>query len=381
MFTIPGKIPITIRPLFWLIAAFIGWMVSFTLTKTLVAVFVILFSVLFHEFGHALTGILFGQKVRIELAAFGGFTYREGRKLKLWEEFLVVLNGPVAGFLLFVVAHIILTNFAIENAILKFALEFTRLANLFWTVINLVPVLPLDGGHLLSIVLEAIFGFRGIKMAIFIGLFISVTISIFFFVIGAFLVGALFLILTFESFRSLRYYKLLTEKDRDSDLQILMRDADRHFQAGDHDKALRVLQQVRDAAKEGILYTMATQEMAQIYRERKEYDKAYDLLAPIRKTLSGETLALFHFVAYMHRDYKTVKSLSSEAYQFSPTSDTALINALASGALGEVEPAIGWLRCAQREGLRSLQDALSHPELDPIREDPRFRSFLHTQSA
>src|SRR5690625_4019364 len=105
MITIPGKIPVSIHPLFWLIAFFIGWMWTMTLTGALICVFVILFSVLFHEFGHALTAILFGQKTRIELAAFGGFTYREGRKLKLWEEFFVVLYGPIAGFLLFVIAY------------------------------------------------------------------------------------------------------------------------------------------------------------------------------------------------------------------------------------------------------------------------------------
>lgn len=266
MIRFPGKIPISIHPLFWLISFFIGWMWTMTLTGALLCVAIILVSVLFHEFGHALTALLFGQKTRIELAAFGGFTYREGRKLKLWEEFLVVLNGPVAGFFLFLVAYVVYKHVPIETPALLFAVKFTFVANLFWTVINLVPVLPLDGGHLLSIILEGIFGFKGVKMAIITGLVIAVAISIFFFALGMFLIGALFLILTFESFRSLRYYKIFTEKDRDSSLQDLMKAADADYRAGNAEQAMTKLEEVRAKTGQGILYTVATQEMAEIYR-------------------------------------------------------------------------------------------------------------------
>src|SRR6185503_21389670 len=133
--------------------------------------------------------------------------------LKLWEEYLVVLNGPLAGLLLAIAAYYLYHYSAPTHAVVQFILRFTYIANFFWTIINLVPVLPLDGGHLMSIVLESIFGFRGVKGAIIIGLVVAVSISILFFVIGQFLVGALFLILTFESFRSLRYYKIFNEKD------------------------------------------------------------------------------------------------------------------------------------------------------------------------
>jgi len=375
MITFPGKIPISIHPLFWLISFFIGWMWTSTLTGALLCVAVILISVLFHEFGHALTAVLFGQKTRIELAAFGGFTYREGRKLKLWEEFLVVLNGPVAGFLIFAIAYLIYRNVAIESQSLLFVVKFTFIANLFWTVINLVPVLPLDGGHLMSIILEAIFGFRGVKMAIIAGLVIAVVISVFFFALGMFLIGALFLILTFESFRSLRYYKIFTEQDRDTTLQELMKSADADFQSGNSEQALTKLEQVREHTKEGILYTVATQEMAEIYRNQERYEEAYHLLVPIRKTLAGENLATFHFLAYINGDYKTVTEVGNKCFQDNPSPDTALINALAYGALARAEPAVGWLECSLREGLTSVKEAISREEFDSIRSDPHFHAF------
>ncbi|NGX62268.1 MAG: Stage IV sporulation protein FB [Chlamydiae bacterium] len=376
MITIPGKIPIIIHPLFWLIAFFIGWMWTFTFVGALVCVGVILFSVLFHEFGHALTAMLFGQKTRIELAAFGGFTYREGRKLKLWEEFFVVFNGPIAGFLLFLIAYTISANVKIETQSLAFALKFTYVANLFWTVLNLVPVLPLDGGHLLSIILEGIFGFKGVKLAILIGLGIAVAISVFFFIMGMFLVGALFLILTFESFRSLRYYKIFTEKDRDTELQQLMRAADQEYSQGNSEKALHMLEEVQKRTQEGILYTMAAQEMAAIYKDREEYEKAYKLLLPIQKGLSGDNLSLFHFLAYMNGDFDVVTRVGNKAFQDNPTFETALLNAFAYGEKGRAEPAVGWLQCAIREGLPTPRKTLEREEFDLVRQDPLFRSLV-----
>ena len=375
MITLPGKIPVIIHPLFWLIALFIGWMWTFDVSKTLISVLVILFSVLFHEFGHALTALLFGQKTRIELAAFGGFTYREGRKLKLWEEFLVVLNGPIAGFILFLVAYLLYHAFTTENQLLLFVLKFTFVANLFWTIINLVPVLPLDGGHLMSIILEAIFGFKGVKIAIIAGIVVAVAISILFFSLGMFLIGALFLILTFESFRSLRYYKIFSEKDRDTELQELMKSADVDIQAGNTNEAIKRFETIRARAKEGLLHMMATQELAEIYRNQEQYEKAYALLTPIQKTLSGESLALFHFLAYMTGDFQTVIKIGASCFQDNPSYDTALINALAYGAIADAEPAVGWLECALREGLPSIVQAIKREEFDPIRKDPQFLAF------
>jgi len=376
MLTFGKKIPITIHPLFWLISIFIGWIWTSTITGALICVVVIVGSVLVHEFGHALTAVAFGQKTRIELAAFGGFTYRQGGKLKLWKEFLVVLNGPLAGFSLFVLAYLVFRYIPITNSALLFLVKFTFIANLFWTVINLVPVLPLDGGHLLSIILESIFGFKGIKMAIMIGLVIAIAISVGFFIIGQFLVGALFLILTFEGFRSLRYYKIFNEKDRDEGLQKTMTEAQQARAGGNLSQALEIYESIRQKTQKGILYTVATQEMAQIYKEQREYEKAYHLLLPIKKNLDAHVMPLMHFLAYVNGDLKTTLALGAQCYQVNPTYETALINACANASLGQIKPSVGWLECCVRDQIPSITEACSRSEFDLIRETPEFQSFL-----
>ncbi len=100
-------IPITIHPLFWVIAVLIGWLNSWSPVGTLLWTIVILVSLLVHEYGHALTAKGFGQRVSIELVAMGGLTYHRGKKLKPWQDFLIILMGPLAGFLLFVAAYFI----------------------------------------------------------------------------------------------------------------------------------------------------------------------------------------------------------------------------------------------------------------------------------
>ena len=375
MMTIPGKTPISVRPLFWLVAFFVGWMWTMSLVGALLAIVVIFFSVLIHEMGHALTARLFKQKTRIELAAFGGFTYREGAKLRLWQEFLVVLNGPIAGALLCLAAYLFYRSVPIPNQLLSYMVKFTFVANFFWTAINLLPVMPLDGGHLLSIILEALFGFKGVKAAVIIGLVIAIALSITFFVLGMFLVGALFLILTFEGVRALRYYRIFREGDRNSELQELVKAADRDVENGQKEAALEKLEKVRAANHEGILYTLATQQVAEIYREEERYEEAYDLLLPIYKRLSGKSLSTFHFLAHVNQDYGMVKKVGNQCYQDNPSYQTALLNAIAHAALGEAEPACGWLDCALREGLPNLKEALAHPEFTVIKDDRRFRKF------
>ncbi len=102
MISIRGKIPIRIFPVFWVLAIAIGWINSYELMATFDAmlisiaiwVVIIVISVLVHEYGHALTAIVFGQTARIDLMGMGGLTQREGKKLKLWKEFYHRLERP-----------------------------------------------------------------------------------------------------------------------------------------------------------------------------------------------------------------------------------------------------------------------------------------------
>ena len=183
MILIPGRIPISIHPFFWVIAALIGWINSATLVGMFLWIGIVLVSVLVHELGHALTAIAFKQRARIQLIALGGLTSFEGPKLSFWKQFFITLNGPLFGFGLFLLATACLRFDLSLWPTLHSLLRAMQIANLFWTIINLLPVLPLDGGQLLRILLEASFGVKGFKMALLSGALLSMALAFYFFLI------------------------------------------------------------------------------------------------------------------------------------------------------------------------------------------------------
>ncbi|MFQ5729259.1 MAG: M50 family metallopeptidase, partial [Waddliaceae bacterium] len=186
MLILSGKIPVKLNPLFLLLIVFIGWMNSQTIWGTVVWMGVIFSSVLVHEFGHALTAVAFGQRAQIELFGLGGVTHRRGPPLKLWKDFLVVLNGPLAGLLLFFIAFLFRLYLREKPMnLFIYAIEVTFFVNLFWTLVNLLPIQPLDGGHLLRIFFEGVLGFRGIKLAYFISFLLAAAVSILFIALGS----------------------------------------------------------------------------------------------------------------------------------------------------------------------------------------------------
>lgn len=371
-----GRIPISIYPTFWLFAALIGYLNSLSFIGTLIWVAIIFISVLFHEFGHALTALLLGQNPRIELVALGGLTYHNGQKLSFWKQFFIVLDGPIFGFFLVIIATIFLQFPAFSQGMANSILSLTRVVNIFWTVINLLPVMPLDGGQLLRIILEKIFGLKGFKYAILTSMVIAVVISLFFFLKQSFLVGALFFLLAFQSFDTFRRTRHLSENDRDESLRQQLEKVEEFMQTGKKQEAFQLCQEIRDKAKTGMLYELATQYLAFLKYEKGDSKGAYELLCSIRQELNGDALCLLHKVAFEQKDFPLVIELAGTCFQNWPTAETALRNAFAHAQLKQVVPTVGWLQTAINEGLSNIKEILSNQLLDPIRHDSLFQSLL-----
>lgn len=378
MLSIPGKIPIRIFPFFWILIAIIGWISSGgTIQGTAIWAFVILFSVLIHEFGHALTALAFGQEAHIDLVGLGGVTHRNGPKLKLWQEFLIVLDGPLAGVVLLCAAYFIWNQYGNSlPASVNYALNITVYANIFWTVINLLPVHPLDGGRLFSIILESILGVRGVKIALFLSSLVGLLMSILFFYLQFFLGGALFLMLAFESYRAWQGSLAISDKDEDQALKQLLDNGKEYFKHGRLDDAQRNFEEIRDASSSGVIYNTATELLAVLLQKQGLYREAYAILGPISKKISPESLRVYQQVAYQSGAWQEATKIGERAYQTFPTYDIALINAFSYGLLGEARPAIGWLQRALSDGLPNIKAILSKQEFDKIRSSSPFIEFV-----
>ncbi|MFI5334951.1 MAG: site-2 protease family protein [Chlamydiales bacterium] len=373
MIQIPGRIPIFIYPTFWIVAALIGYVNSMSLMGTVIWIGIIFVSVLFHEFGHALTALLFGKNPRIELVAFGGLTYHEGEDLPFWKQFFVVLNGPLFGFILFLISTALLHFFTFENEMLLSALKSMQWVNLFWTLLNLLPVLPLDGGQLLRVICEGFWGIRGFKYALLASMLIGTGLSLFFFLNQYFLVGAIFFLLAFQSFDTWKKSRSMSGRDRDKKLKNLLDLAEKTFHDGDKEKAKQLFEEVRTRAKEGMIYLLATQYLAYILYEEGNSKAAYDLLLPIQDELASDALCLLHKAAFDKKNFPLVVQIGGVCFQTWPSVETALRNACAAAVLKDLTACIGWLQTALKEGLENLPEVLQEEYFDEIRQDPAFK--------
>jgi Zn-dependent protease len=374
MIELPGRIPIAIHPFFWLFAALIGWLSSQSLSGMFIWIGIIFFSVLIHEFGHALTAVFFKQKARIQLIALGGVTLYEGPKLKFWKQFLITLNGPLFGFGLFLLATLLL-QFQWPLLVFKI-LKLTQIANLFWTVVNLLPVQPLDGGQLLRIALEGFFGLKGFRASLLIGALFAALISFYFFMMQGFLIGAFFFLFAYQSFDSWRKSRHATQEDRLDENKKLMAEGEIALQEGRVEEAKRIFEAVREKASHSLLGRTATQYLAFLHVKEGKREGAYELLLPLKEHLSGEGLCLLHELAAEKRNHPLVASISAECYQIAPSRKMALANARAFAFLNQPKEAGGWLQTAWQFGGMDLNHILKEEDFQKLKDDPEFKQFV-----
>lgn len=148
------RIPIRVHWSFWLSMILLGWNPNH---PDFVFVWVVcgFFSILVHELGHGLTAEAFGWPSQILMYLGGGLCYSERfQNATPWRNLVVSIMGPVAGFLLYLAiraAVLAILSFQIPVEMYTvFAIRSLLEINLWWSIFNLLPVLPLDGGHICS---------------------------------------------------------------------------------------------------------------------------------------------------------------------------------------------------------------------------------------
>lgn len=379
LMTLHGKITFRIQPIFWLLVFLIAGINSnFAITGMIIWAVIIVISVLVHEMGHALTAVAFGQRAHIDFMAFGGLTHRHGPHLKPSQEFIIILNGPLAGLALAGLCYISSGMLGTQAPLLRAVLDIGFFANIYWTIFNLFPMQPLDGGHLLRIILEGLLGLRGIKISLFISLAASLLFCLLLFLHQYFILGIFFMMFTFENYRAWKSSLQLTEADKDKALMQLMKNAEKDYQKGNEEIAYHKLEHILKQTNKGVIFQRSSELAAQILENQGCLQESYNKLLPLKANLTPEALSLLHKLAYRLGDLKEAISIGSLSYQRQPTYETALINAFSYAIQGDVKPTIGWLQCAIKEGLPNLKAIINNIEFNNVRSDPQFQDFLKT---
>ena len=106
-------------------------------------------SIVAHEYGHALTGRLFGCETHdINLSMIGGCASMLSMPRRGWQEFLVAIAGPLVSFVLCGLGYSALRVLPIENGFLAYTLVYLFYLNLVLGCFNLLPGFPMDGGRI-----------------------------------------------------------------------------------------------------------------------------------------------------------------------------------------------------------------------------------------
>lgn len=173
------NIPVRVLPWFWITLALIGGALGadskeafFNILLFLIAGFI---SILVHELGHALTAKHFGKKVEIVLQAFGGYAaYSGGAPLSRPRTFMITAAGPAVQIVLGLAVLVFAKQFEFLSPQATYFLTILYAISFIWAILNLLPVLPMDGGRLM----ETILGPQRIQLTLKISIAVAVGIAL-----------------------------------------------------------------------------------------------------------------------------------------------------------------------------------------------------------
>ena len=228
-FTI-ARIPVRVHPLFWLLTLFLG-LSSGSIVQMLIWVAVVFISILIHELGHSMAMRMFGQDSSILLYMMGGLAIPQSSR---WggrgiddssQQIVISLAGPFAGFLLalLVIAVVVLLGgtvsinwllgfipvpsaFLLSGGFIVNSIIRTLLwVNVFWGLINLVPVYPLDGGQVARQLFLKADPWDGVRKSLWLSTIAGAVVALVGIVLWRSLwIGFLFGILAFQSYQMMQ---------------------------------------------------------------------------------------------------------------------------------------------------------------------------------
>ncbi|MDA1232041.1 MAG: site-2 protease family protein [Planctomycetota bacterium] len=153
------NVPVRVHPFFWLSAAMVTWQGGH-LPLTLIGIVCVFVSVLVHELGHALVARRYGFPSEITLVFLFGLA--STTRMSPARNIKIGAAGPLAGLALAAIVYVLLLaasddpvdflrDYYAPNV---FAVHMMLFFGIFGNVLNFLPCLPLDGGHITENLLQ-----------------------------------------------------------------------------------------------------------------------------------------------------------------------------------------------------------------------------------
>ena len=202
-------IPIRIEADFWIVMGLFGFLSNqspnipsdqlfLRIALFMLAAFI---SILIHELGHALMIKRYKLSTQITLSLFRGFATLPNGILDRKQSFLVFLGGPLLQALLGIILYVL--DPPLAGTLLDYFFDILIGISLFWAAINCIPVIPLDGGHML----QAALGPRRMKLTLIISVLTGILITILCFIVGFYFFGVFLAMYTFQNYQNYEQFK------------------------------------------------------------------------------------------------------------------------------------------------------------------------------
>ncbi len=191
-------IPVRVHPMFWLICVLFG--LSGTqgeLGPILIWVGACFVSILVHEMGHALAARAHGWPPHITLYGMGGLASYQPTYHTPRSQILITAAGPGAGFgfALVVLAAISASGHRVsfdwqlggllpiefepfDSARVNMVVYYLLFINIFWGLVNLLPVYPLDGGQISREVLGLVNPADSLRQSLWLSVVAAIVVAI-----------------------------------------------------------------------------------------------------------------------------------------------------------------------------------------------------------
>lgn len=194
--------PVTVEPWFWVVSFLMGGGIEARGQEAIISVaiwiVVVFVSIVVHELGHALAGRRFGAHPEIGLHGMGGVAIMHGGYFTRWQSIFVSAAGPLASLVLGAAVFALALWRLPQHWVAREALNDLLFVNFFWTAVNLLPILPLDGGQ----ITRDLLGPRRIQIAIWLGVICAVAVGLGAFYMRQTFLGVMMLILAFSNFQN-----------------------------------------------------------------------------------------------------------------------------------------------------------------------------------
>jgi Zn-dependent protease len=149
-----GSIPVRVDPWLPLLCAMVGLALKRGPLDIAAAAAGLLASVFVHELAHAVVIRSFGGKGDVPLTLFRSALGERMASLPAVARTLASLAGPAASLCLGVAVLVVARTHTPASEVGTQALHYLGFFNVAWGLVNLLPILPLDGGHALVALLD-----------------------------------------------------------------------------------------------------------------------------------------------------------------------------------------------------------------------------------